>query len=78
MFFYLITLNKYFNNNYDMLNKNRLFIISIYAAYLSFSCTWKGIVSNIVARLLFGFAAFMLGPFYLLWYFFVNYLGNMC
>lgn len=54
------------------------FIISVFAAYLSYSCTWKGIVSNIVARLLFAFAAFMLGPFYLLWYFFVNYLGNMC
>ena len=54
------------------------FVISVFAAYLSFSCTWKGIVTNIVARLLFGFAAFMLGPFYLLWYFFVNYLGNLC
>jgi|APGre2960657444_1045066.scaffolds.fasta_scaffold154242_2 hypothetical protein len=54
------------------------FIISVFAAYLSYSCTWKGIVSNIVARLLFAFAAFMLGPFYLLWYFFVNYLGSMC
>ena len=54
------------------------FFISIYAAYLSFSCTWKGIFTNIVARLVFGFIAFMLGPFYLLWYFLVNYLGKMC
>jgi len=54
------------------------FVISAFSAYLSYSCTWKGIVSNIVARLLFAFAAFMLGPFYLLWYLFVNYLGNMC
>jgi len=54
------------------------FIISIFAAYLSFSCTWKGSITNIMFRLFFAFVAFMLGPFYLIWYFFVNYLGNMC
>lgn len=53
-------------------------LISAFAAYLSFSCTWKGLVDNILIRILFAFCAFMLGPFYLLWYVLVNYLGNMC
>lgn len=53
-------------------------LISIFAAYLSFSCTWKGLVDNIIVRLLFAFVAFMLGPFYLVWYLLVNYLGNLC
>jgi hypothetical protein len=54
------------------------FLISIFAAYLSFNCTWKGLVDNILIRLLFAFTAFMLGPFYLVWYVLVNYLGNLC
>jgi hypothetical protein len=53
-------------------------LISVYAAYLSFSCTWKGLVDNIIIRLLFAFVAFMFGPFYLIWFFFVNYLGKLC
>ena len=53
-------------------------LISLYAAYLSFSCTWKGLVDNIIIRLLFAFVAFMFGPFYLIWYFLVNYLGKLC
>jgi hypothetical protein len=54
------------------------FLISSLAAYLSFTCTWKGIVSNLFVRLFFAFVAFMLGPFYFIWFFFVNYLGKMC
>ena len=54
------------------------FMISALAAYLSFSCTWKGLVDNIFVRLLFAFVAFLLGPFYLVWYILVNYLGNLC
>jgi hypothetical protein len=54
------------------------FIISVYAAYLSFICTWKGLVDNIIIRLLFAFVAFMFGPFYLIWYVLVNYLGKLC
>jgi hypothetical protein len=54
------------------------FMISALAAYLSFSCTWKGLVDNIFVRLLFAFVAFLLGPFYLIWYILVNYLGNLC
>jgi len=53
-------------------------LISVFAAYLSFSCTWKGMIDNIMARLLFAFIAFMLGPFYLVWYLLVNYLGGLC
>jgi hypothetical protein len=53
-------------------------LISVYAAYLSFSCTWKGLFDNIIIRLLFAFVAFLFGPFYLLWFFFVNYLGKLC
>ena len=54
------------------------FLISVGAAYLSYKCTWGGTVQNIVMRIFFAFAAFMLGPVYLIWYFFVNYLGNLC
>ena len=53
-------------------------MISLLAAYLSFSCTWKGLVDNIFVRLLFAFVAFLLGPFYLVWYILVNYLGDLC
>ena len=54
------------------------FLISIFAAYLSFTCNWKGVVNNILIKLIFAFFAFMLGPFYLVWFFLVNYLGNLC
>ena len=54
------------------------FLISIFAAYLSFTCNWKGMIDNILIKLIFAFFAFMLGPFYLVWYFFVNYLGKLC
>jgi hypothetical protein len=54
------------------------FLISSFAAYLSFTCTWKGIVSNIMFRIFFAIIAFMLGPFYFIWFFLVNYLGDMC
>ena len=54
------------------------FLISIFAAYLSFTCNWKGVVNNILIKLIFAFIAFMLGPFYLVWFFLVNYLGNLC
>lgn len=55
-----------------------ILLISIYAAYLSISCTWNGIVQNIFIRFLFGLCAFLLGPIYLIWYFFVNYLTGAC
>ena len=54
------------------------FLISIFSAYLSFTCNWKGVVNNILIKLIFAFFAFMLGPFYLVWFFLVNYLGNLC
>jgi hypothetical protein len=52
--------------------------ISVFAAYLSYTCNWKGLVNNLVIKLLFALLAFMLGPFYLVWFFLVNYLGKMC
>ena len=52
--------------------------ISVFAAYLSFTCNWKGLVNNLVIKLLLALFAFMLGPFYLVWFFLVNYLGKMC
>jgi hypothetical protein len=52
--------------------------ISVFAAYLSYMCNWKGLVNNLVIKLLFALFAFMLGPFYLVWFFLVNYLGKMC
>jgi hypothetical protein len=54
------------------------FLISAAAAYLAFSCTWKGFVTNKIIRAFFAVCAFMLGPIYLVWYFIVNYLGDMC
>jgi len=54
------------------------FIISVGAAYLSFSCKWGGMVNNIFIRIVFAFAAFMLGPIYLIYYFIFNYLGKLC
>jgi len=54
------------------------FIISVGAAYLSFSCKWGGMVNNIFIRIVFAFSAFMLGPIYLIYYFIFNYLGKLC
>jgi len=65
-------------NIYILLLHILTFLISIYAAYLSFTCNWKGMINNILIKLLFAFFAFMLGPFYLVWFFLVNYLGKMC
>jgi hypothetical protein len=53
-------------------------LISCAAAYLCFSCTWKGSVTNVYIRILNAFIAFMLGPIYIIWYFLVNYLGGLC
>ena len=53
-------------------------LISLFSAYLSFTCDWKGMFNDITIRLLFAFSAFMLGPFYLVWFFLINYLGKMC
>lgn len=54
------------------------FLISAGAAYLSYSCTWGGTMRNQFLRVVTAFFAFMLGPIYLIWYFFVNYLGGLC
>ena len=53
-------------------------LISSVCAYLSFTCTWKGSIINLPIRVICAIAAFMLGPIYLIWYFFINYLGNLC
>jgi hypothetical protein len=66
------------DNIYIVLLHIVTFLISIFAAYLSFTCNWKGMINNILIKLLFAFFAFMLGPFYLVWFFLVNYLGKMC
>jgi len=54
------------------------FTISIYSAYLSFSCTWNGAIDNIFLRILMAIIAFILGPIYLIWYFIINYLFGGC
>lgn len=54
------------------------FLISAGSAYLAYSCTWKGFVTNKIIRVFFAICAFMLGPVYLLWYLIVNYLGGLC
>jgi len=54
------------------------FLISVGSAYLSYSCTWSGNMKNPLFRLIFALLAFMLGPVYLVWYFFANYMGGLC
>ena len=53
-------------------------IISVYSAYLSFSCTWNGAIDNLFIRLILAACAFLLGPIYLIWYFIVNFLFGAC
>lgn len=53
-------------------------LISVGAAYLSFSCKWGGFVNNIFIRIVFAISAFMLGPIYLLYYLIFNYFGKLC
>jgi hypothetical protein len=54
------------------------FLMSVYSAYLSYTCTWRNSVTNRGVRILTAFVAFMLGPIYLIWYFFINFLGGLC
>jgi len=54
------------------------FLISVGSAYLSYSCTWSGAMNDTYIRVIFAFIAFMLGPVYLLWYFFTNLIGGLC
>ena len=43
-----------------------------------FASRFARAVKNFFYRLIFATMAFLLGPLYLLWYFFVNYIGNLC
>jgi hypothetical protein len=54
------------------------FIISAISAYLSYTCNWSNMNDNIILKVVFAFIAFMLGPIYLIYYFFMNYLGKLC
>jgi len=54
------------------------FFISIGAAFLSYSCTWKGSIRNNIVRIITAFFAFMLGPIYIIYYVIVNYMGGLC
>jgi len=51
-------------------------LISVYAAYLSFSCSNQQ--TGTFSQILFTLLAFLLGPFYLIYYFFTNYLTGGC
>jgi len=51
-------------------------LISIYAAYLSYSCSNQQ--TGVFSQILFTLLAFLLGPFYLIYYFFTNYLTGGC
>ena len=50
-------------------------LLSLYAAYLSYSCSAQ---NGDTSRFMFTIIAFVLGPFYLLYYFFANYLPGIC
>lgn len=50
-------------------------ILSLYAGYLAYSCSSQ---TGDTSRFMFTIIAFMLGPFYLIYYFFANYLAGTC
>ena len=50
-------------------------IISLYAAYLAYNCKSQ---TGDTSRFMFNILAFILGPFYLIYYFFANYLTGNC
>lgn len=50
--------------------------ISFYAAYLSLQCNDPN--SSQIANFVWAFFAFFFGLFYLIYYFFVNYLSGTC
>lgn len=52
-------------------------IIGIYAAYLSYNCSWDGKESEFT-KVIFSIFAFLMGLLYLIYYFLVNYLGRRC
>jgi hypothetical protein len=85
VYLYIMGYNPDFYYKWDIVDKIIVailylitFFISISAAYLSFKCTWKGAMRNFFYRFIFAVFAFLLGPLYLIWYFFVNYIGNLC
>ena len=51
-------------------------LISTYAAYLSYSCISQQ--TGTFSQILFTLLAFLLGPIYLIYYFFTNYLTGGC
>lgn len=50
-------------------------ILGFYAGYLSYNCSRQ---TGNISRLIFSLLAFLLGPIYLLYYFFANYLTGNC
>jgi len=50
-------------------------LLSAYAAYLSFECSKQ---TGQTSKILFSLLAFLLGPIYLIYYFFTNYLTGGC
>lgn len=50
--------------------------IGLFAAYLSYQCNDPN--SSEVAKFIWAFIAFLLGLFYLMYYFVVNYLSGTC
>ena len=50
-------------------------ILAFYAGYLSYNCKRH---SGEISRFMFTILAFILGPIYLIYYFFANYLTGNC
>lgn len=50
-------------------------ILALYAGYLSYNCKRH---SGEISRFMFTILAFILGPIYLIYYFFANYLTGNC
>ena len=50
-------------------------ILAFYAGYLSYSCKRQ---TGELSRFMFAILAFILGPIYLIYYFFANYLTGNC
>jgi hypothetical protein len=52
-------------------------IISFYALYLSYSCSIN-LKTDLFSNIIFSTFAFIFGFFYLIYYFFINYLSRTC
>lgn len=91
IFYYLYTKYNLYNKNkviekFDTNENNTIvlfniflnLLISFYALYLSINCRWNKKETDVFSKIFFGLFAFLLGFLYLIYYFFINYIGGKC